>query len=331
MALGLSVTLAAQSLPPAVTYDLVYVRASRVAGVVGHWADVFTPMNLQPGSDLMLLHPDGTEEVLVKAALNGAIADPCVSFDGLSVYYSNLPDLASDPTQSVPVQGSDIFRITLATRQIVQLTHQEYTPNAVQTTPRGYGIFNMGACPVSGGRVVFTSNRNGFVPTKPYTPIASQLYVMDEDGSNVTAIAPMTLGAALHPFQLSTGSIAFSTYESQGLRDRRNWGIWSIWPDGREWGPVVSSFAFETALHFATERSDGGLVVEAYYNANNSGFGSFFEIPPATATSAGGCGCRLRQPACSRSRRGRTATIPRHLWRPGLPTIPRRHWSTSRR
>ena len=27
----------------------------------------------------------------------------------------------------------------------------------------------------------------------------------------------------------------FSSYESQGVRDSRVWGIWASWPDGRAW------------------------------------------------------------------------------------------------
>ena len=33
----------------------------------------------------------------------------------------------------------------------------------------------------------------------------------------------------------------FSSYEAQGLRDRRLWGLWSIYPDGRNWGPLMSA------------------------------------------------------------------------------------------
>ena len=33
---------------------------------------------------------------------------------------------------------------------------------------------------------MFTSNRNGFLPPKGYTNPTLQLFVMDEDGSNVT-------------------------------------------------------------------------------------------------------------------------------------------------
>ena len=76
---------------------------------------------------------------------------------------------------------------------------------------------------------------------------------MDEDGQNVTPIAPMNISSALHPTILRDGRIMFSTHESQGLRDRRLWGIWSIWPDGRNWGPIVSAFNNDRAFHFMTQ------------------------------------------------------------------------------
>jgi hypothetical protein len=170
--------------------------------------------------------------------------------------------------------------------RIVRLTFQEYTPNTgVRTSPLSYGIYNMGPCPVSGGKVVFTSNRNGFIPPKGFTPVTSQLYVMDDDGSNVRAIAPMTLGAALHPFQLADGRVAFSSYESQGLRDPRIWGLWAIWPDGRAWEPLMSAFSPHSAFHFSAQLSGGDLVVEDYYNLNNNGFGTFYRFPTTRPAS----------------------------------------------
>src|SRR5688572_17302847 len=62
-------------------YDIVYVRAPRHGDEkVGVWAEVLDPTRMEPGSDLMLLHPDGNEEVLVPAG-KGAIMDPAVSLD----------------------------------------------------------------------------------------------------------------------------------------------------------------------------------------------------------------------------------------------------------
>jgi hypothetical protein len=57
------------------------------------------------------------------------------------------------------------------------------------------------------------------------------------------------------------------------------WGIWSIWPDGRVWEPVVSAFHSGQAFHFMTQISNGDLVVVDYYNLNNNGFGALFRLP----------------------------------------------------
>ena len=47
-------------------YDIVYVRAPRKdADGRSRWAEVGDPRTMEPGADLMLLHPDGKEEVLV--------------------------------------------------------------------------------------------------------------------------------------------------------------------------------------------------------------------------------------------------------------------------
>lgn len=280
-------------------YDIVYVRQPRFGDDVNTtWPEVFHPARLDPGADLMLLRADGTEERLVEGG-NGSVTDPFVSFDAKWVYYSYFPDLRpsalNGQRDDLPDQGADIFRINLETREVEQLTFGEFTPNTGAGTwdesnplnppssfnRLGYGILNLGPCPVAGGKIAFTSNRNGFVPPKGFTNPTLQLYVMDEDGSNVTPIAPMTISSALHPTPLRDGRLMFSTHESQALRDRRLWGIWSIQPDGRAWAPVVSAFRGPQAFHFMTQLSDGDVVVVDYYNLNNNGFGALYRMPAA--------------------------------------------------
>ena len=64
-------------------YDIVYVRAPRAGDEVHKrfYTDFSQPVTMQPGADLMLLHPDGSEELLVKGG-NGSITDPIMSLDG---------------------------------------------------------------------------------------------------------------------------------------------------------------------------------------------------------------------------------------------------------
>ncbi len=278
-------------------YDIVYVRQPRFGDTTNTtWPEVFHPARLDPGADLMLLKQDGTEEVLV-AGGNGSVTDPFVSFDAKWVYYSYFPDLRPSALNAqrddLPRAGCDIYRIHLETRAIEQLTFGEFTPNTGAGTwdesnpldppssfnRLGYGILNLGPCPVAGGKIAFTSNRTGFTPPKGFTSPTLQLYVMDEDGSNVTPIAPMTISSALHPTPLRDGRLMFSTHESQALRNRRLWGIWAIQPDGRAWAPVVSAFRGPQAFHFMTQLSDGDIVVVDYYNLNNNGFGALYRMP----------------------------------------------------
>src|SRR5215510_4617610 len=152
-------------------YDIVYVRAPRfVPGRGGKqkpsaWPEIAHPTNIDPGYDLMLLHPDGSEEVLVEGG-KGSIADPYVSFDAEWVYYAYfyLGNLGT---------GSDIYKVHVKSRKVVRLTHQESTPNTgceafVKTpsktdgknAPPGRGVWNLGPCPLPGGRLAFTSTRD---------------------------------------------------------------------------------------------------------------------------------------------------------------------------
>ena len=63
---------AAQAVVP---YDIVYVRQPRFGDLVNTtWPEVFHPASIDPGADLMLLHPDGSEELLV-AGGDGAVTE----------------------------------------------------------------------------------------------------------------------------------------------------------------------------------------------------------------------------------------------------------------
>ncbi|MEO1085643.1 MAG: hypothetical protein AAFY88_15490, partial [Acidobacteriota bacterium] len=290
----------------AVPYDVVYVRQPRHGDNTNTtWPEVFHPARADPGADLVLLKPDGSEEILVDCDIC-SVTDPFVSFDAKWVYYSLFHDLTRVNTQrgDLPLDGADIYRIRLADGFTERLTHGEFTPNTgaghwQESNPLdppsefnrlGYGILNLGPCPLPGGKIAFTSNRNGFTPPKGFTNPTLQLFVMDEDGGNVTPIAPMSINSALHPTPLRDGRIMFSSYESQGLRDRRLWALWTIYPDGREWSPMVSAFKTPSAFHFMTQLADEDLVVVDYYNLNNNGFGALYRFPvrPPAGTPAFG-------------------------------------------
>ncbi len=294
--------IAQTPLPPEITYDIVYVRAPRFGDdVITKIPEIKDPIRVEAGTDLMLLHPNGTEEILV-AGGNGAVLDPNVSFDGEWVFYAKIHDVTNSNSQrrGTPRSGSDIYKINLRTRENIQITHQEWTPNTgigkwstdhltanpSGTNYLGYGIFNLGPAPLPNGKLIFTSSRNGFLPNKSFTFPNLQLFVMDQDGSNVEFIGHLNLGSALHPTVLMDGRVMFSSYEAQGLRDQRLWGLWSIYPDGRNWGPLMSAMKAPNGFHWQTQLSDGSIVVDEYYNQNNNGFGMFLKFPPSVPAGA---------------------------------------------
>jgi Hydrazine synthase alpha subunit middle domain len=278
-------------------YDIVYVRVPR-KGDKGRtsWTDISHPALMDPSGDLMLLHPDGSEDLLVAGGEDGSVTDPFVSLDGESVYYAHIRGLKGTSQHGQPpFQGADLFKIHVKSRKVVQLTHQVFTPNTGAAdwssdcrkpepgkTHLNYGVLNMSPCPLPGGRIVFVSNRNAFRAPKHPSPTL-QLFVMDDDGGNVDCIGHLNIGMALHPVVLTDGRILFSSLESQGLRSSILWGLWSIHPDGTNWGPVISAFlpgeGAPNAFHFQTQLSDGHIVAEEYYNQNNSGFGTYLKLP----------------------------------------------------
>ncbi len=329
-------------------YDIVYVRAKRAGDKVHKrfYTDFSSPVTMEPGADLMLLHPNGTEELLAEGG-DGSITDPAVSFDGKWVYFTRIYNLKNASQWTPPKQGADIFKIRPADKKLVRLTNQQFTPNTgaaawsadFRKSEPGKshiesGVFNMGPHPLPGGRVVFTSNRDGFRPAHGYPAVALQLFTMDdrdtdigldETPTNLEKIGHLNISGALHPVVLKDGRIMYSSLESQGIRDSILWGVWTIHPDGSNWNPLVSAFdpgSAPNGFHFQTQLSDGALVVEQYYNQNNSGFGAYFKLPaaPTNGTPAFGPG-DMRDPRNLAWRQGRHDNgRPRDYRMPFMPT-----------
>ena len=175
---------------------------------------------------------------------------------------------------------------------------QEFTPNTgaanwskdFRTPEPGknyleYGVFNMGPCPLPGGKVIFASNRNAFKPPKRL-PHTLQLFVMDDDGSNVECIGHLNLGMALHPVILKDGRVMFSSLESQGLRAQHALGPLDHPPrrhrTGGRWSARSCPAASPSAFHFQTQLSDGSIVAEEYYNQTQQRLRQLRQVP-ATA------------------------------------------------
>jgi mono/diheme cytochrome c family protein len=275
-------------------YDIVYVRAPRTVKtadgkerIAPVWPNAAEPEHLRAPTDLMLLHPDGTEEVLVTGG-KGAIADPYVSFDAEWVYYSYFHDTARRA-------GADVYKVHVKTKKTVRLTQQVRTPNTgvpdVKTAMSAEYVYNMHPCPVPGGRVAFISNRDGLKAPRGAQD-ALQLFVMDDDGTNVEKIGHLNVGQALHPVILKDGRIIFSSLEMQG-KHNTGWGILGIHPDGTNWDPVVSGLSLGGApipFHFQAQLSDESIIVENYYTPAMGGFGVYFKQPARAPAGTPGFG-----------------------------------------
>ena len=169
-------------------YDIVYVRAPRQGRQGPHALDRDRPSRPdRTGADLMLLHPDGKEELLVAGGEDGSITDPFVSLDGEWVYYVHLQRSEGDqPARPAAHQGADILqdprqiagrvvRLTIAGLHARTPGPADWSRDCRKAEPGKncltYGVLNMGPCPLPGGKLVFVSNRNGFRPPKHPSPL----------------------------------------------------------------------------------------------------------------------------------------------------------------
>ena len=143
-------------------YDIVYVQAPRGDKGKARWAEVGDPRTMEPGADLMLLHPDGKEEVLVAVKPHESIADPMVSFDGTSVYYAKMHD-------ALKHKGADLYKIHVPTRRKFQLTSVSRPTQAAAGRRRRClpGRLQSGAVSAPDSRLVFVGNRNAFKASNP--------------------------------------------------------------------------------------------------------------------------------------------------------------------
>lgn len=294
-------------------YDLLYVRAPYFGETANSvWPDTVRPLTPDPGAQLVRLRRDGTREVLFpqeryraqtdtpagRPLSVGSVADLNVSFDGQWVLFTWYHDLTRVNPQRgdangpyLSTAGADLYKLHLGTGQLVRLTTQVLTPNTgngARFTPgdaRGnhprIGVFNTGGTWAPGGRIVFTSNRNNFVPPKAFNTgqRVMQLFAMDDDGTNAEQIGHLNLAMALHPQVLLDGRIAFSSWEEHGLRDSRQFPLWVIGPDGRGWMGLSGFSEPFLVHHFMTQMPGGDLVVTRYYNLNNNGFGDLVRYP----------------------------------------------------
>lgn len=227
--------------------------------------------------------------------------DPTVSFDGKRVIFSvlyadfvpyNYGQFKALSTVSANERGAQIFEIEIASGTI--LHKFPFQPGAFDTAP----VY------LPDGNVMFTSSRANELSSSPAFAGSGlrkdtlQLHMASADGSNIRRVGPHDRDGALHPFVMTDGRVLFSTWTLSHLQPfRRNNGcagcsgaldneFWLAAVDhtggnfhavfGRHskyWRDPKGSDHTSTALHFATETTNGWICTGDYYRGNNMGGG----------------------------------------------------------
>ena len=152
----------------------------------------------------------------------------------------------------------------------------------------GYGIFNLGPCPLAGRQAdVLVEPQRLPAEQLPFTAPNLQLFVMDNDGSNVELVGHMNLGSALHPTVSDRRAGDVLQLRGAGpARLAQSGGCGRCGPTARNWEPLMSAFDGQNAFHFQTQLSNGDIAVVEYYNQNNNAFGTVLAFPARSKTRA---------------------------------------------
>ena len=235
------------------------------------------------GTQLILLHPDGSEELLYDPGPNGACVDPIVTHDGQAILFTRFIDPENFNTQrNLSWSPAHIMQIDLQTRVVTQLTHGTevaWQDSSHQVDPR-YGSFDVAPTELADGRILFLSSRDGTMDQSSRLP-AMRFYRMDADGSNVEPVENFTLGSCQHPFILKDGRIVWTHFHPVGRRTQGvgNYPLFVANPDGSDIKVFAGAHYPQTAWHFGCQLSGGDVVVSVYYHQNNFGHGTLVRIP----------------------------------------------------
>ncbi len=304
-----------------VDFDVVYVRYARRGDEESvELPDGENPYAIEAGADLVLLHPDGSEEILVDCRdftedpgggdVGCSVQDPVVSYDARWVVYAKYTGLEADVAWRD--QGADSFlykmRLDLPAgeRLEVQLTAADERPatdklagNGEADRLAGFGIRDLGPAPLPDGRIAFTSNRETVMPFNQGVigsveevegSTCSQLHVIDDhDGTtpnrNIRNVGFSNLHQIQHPTVLADGRLLFTNWDDAGLRE--SYGIATLYtsgPDGTHLAQFLEPHNYHKKVdHFVAELGGGSVVVVNYYPFMAMwGFGQLERYPVET-------------------------------------------------
>ena len=266
-----------------IDYPIVYVRVPRRSdGARPRFGQALT---WQPGADLVLRHPAGSEEVLVEGGAS-AIVDPAVSLDAETIYYAELrfPGIDGPAASRQGVaQSADIFSLALETGEVVQLTFGDATASPSNEEQTSAGVLNVSPCPISGQRIVFASNRNIEISPLTQSTGALRLFVMEADGSGVRALRQAPAVDAFRPVLLTDGRVLFAS------RSGRATDLWIVLPDASGAEPLSGPLDRERTLSPGTQLADGSLLAVAAFGGDPR-LGTLWRLAEPAGDGSGAAG-----------------------------------------
>ncbi|MDX2465023.1 MAG: hypothetical protein QNK31_11015 [Porticoccus sp.] len=263
-----------------------------------------------PGQ-LVLRDTQGNEAIIfdcVKDSQPCVPLDPMVSLDGTKIAFSVY--------RSAKLQNARHNRVLLPNTYLgrsgleSQIYIYELASGKLKKWPRLPSINDISPTWLPDGRIMFSSTRNGFFRPK-LNVIGSgstrepRLFIADDDGSNVVDVSPHEVTAAMHPFLLNNGRVAYSSHWlSHNLayvstNGGINWpgtvdNMWVLMDTDSQGGDMTALIGAHKhsirtsrgrtktmkAFHFLGQRSSNDICAVNYYRANNLGLGDVWCWPP---------------------------------------------------
>lgn len=301
------------SLPSQVGITYPIVACKMPSPPAGEWRGYFPEafnrsLAVNRGTTLVLVYPDGSEHVIFNPANhgmpNGSCVDPCVSFDGTTIYFAVFRDPRDLHFQrGLPIQPSHIWRLRVTAAppaapvvsDIAQLTFgtspawQDTSPNV---DPQ-YSAFDLAPLELPDGRILFLSTRDGsFSSSGAWNSVtfpAPSFWRMNADGSNMERMEGFSQAGCQHPFILMDGRIVWTHTHDSGRRQQvsGNYPLMVAAQDLSEFKTFAGPHHHANAWHFGTQLSDGDIVVCTYYHGNNFGHGPLLRFPVNAPGGAG--------------------------------------------
>lgn len=263
-----------------------------------------------PGQ-LVLRNPQGHETVIFDCVADSQSCvplDPMVSLDGTKIAFAVY--------RSAKIQNAHHNRVKLPNLRLGRsgLSSQIYIynlkNNRLTEWPALYGVNDVSPAWLPDGRVMFASTRNGFF--RPQLNLIGvgerrepRLFVANQDGSNVVDISPHEITAAMHPFLLNSGRVAYSSHwMSHNLAYNStnggiNWpgtvdNMWVLMDSDYQGGDMTALIGAHKhkiktsrgrlktmkAFHFLGQRKNNDICAANYYRSNNLGLGDVWCWPP---------------------------------------------------